>query len=180
MNTRLPGHQLVNAALLLLMLAGTAVTADKPGLRVPLQALDARPPSPSFSLADNEGKTVQLEDYRGKVVLLDFWATWCHGCKQEIPWFAEFSKTYKEKGLAVIGVSLDEEGWKILRPFLADNPIPYTILLGDESTAKRFAIEAMPDTFLIDKHGKVAAAYRGDLVDRQDVESNLKALVAEK
>ncbi len=166
------------SALLLLMLAGTAIPADQPGLRVPLVPPENRQPPPSFSLSDSAGKSVRLEDYRGKVVLLDFWATWCGGCKKEIPWFAEFSKEYEGKGLVVIGVSLDDEGWKILRPFLAGNPIPYTILLGDEATAKRFAIETMPDTFLIDKRGKVAAAYRGEVVDKDDIETNLKALLA--
>jgi peroxiredoxin len=152
--------------------------AKQTTLRVMLQSVSQRQPAPTFSLIDSEGKTARLEDYRGKIVLLDFWATWCHGCKEEIPWFAAFSKDYESQGLAVVGVSLDEDGWKVLRPFLAGNPIPYRIVLGDEATSKRFGIESMPDTFLIDRDGKIAGAYRGGLVDRQDVDKNLKILLA--
>jgi cytochrome c biogenesis protein CcmG/thiol:disulfide interchange protein DsbE len=167
-----------------LIWAGTAAAdkppaEDQPGVRVPLAPTNERLAAPSLSLEDSSGKTVRLADYRGKTVLLDFWATWCTGCKKEIPWFVEFSKEYGEKGLVVIGVSLDEEGWKVLRPFLAEHPIPYTVVLGDEATAKQFGIDAMPDTFLIDRDGKIAAAYRGGLVDRQDVDKNLKELTAQ-
>ena len=74
-----------------------------------------------------------LKQYRGKVVLLDFWATWCHGCKEELHWFAEFSRKYKTQGLEVVGVSLDDDGWKVLKPFLAQTDIPYRIVLGNDS-----------------------------------------------
>ncbi len=112
------------------------------------------------------------------MVLLDFWATWCTGCKEEIPWFSAFQKTYGEQGLAVVGVSMDEGGWNVLRPFLAKNPIPCTIVLGDNTTAQRYSIDSLPDTFLIDRNGKIAAAYKAGLVDRSDIEANLKALLA--
>ena len=73
-----------------------------------------------------DGKPVQLSALKGKVVLLDFWATWCAGCKVEIPWFIEFDKAYRSKGLAAIGVSMDDEGWKTIEPYLKKNPISYT------------------------------------------------------
>jgi acetyl-CoA acetyltransferase len=75
---------------------------------------------------------------------------------------------------------MDEGGWKVLRPFLAETPVPYQMLLGDEATAKRYGIETMPDTFLIDQHGKLAAAYRAGLVDKDDLEANIKALVSKR
>jgi peroxiredoxin len=148
-------------------------------VHAPLQSPGARKPAPAFALKDASGKTVKLKDYRGKIVLLDFWATWCTGCKEEIPWFSEFQSKYGAKGFAVVGVSVDEEGWKVLRPFITENKVPYRMLLGGPSTMQRYGIENMlPDTFLIDKHGKIAAAYTSGLVDRDNVESNIQALLA--
>jgi thiol-disulfide isomerase/thioredoxin len=112
-------------------------------------------------------------------VLFDFWATWCTGCKKEIPWFSEFQRTYGSERLSVIGVSLDEGGWKVVKPFLADTKVPYRVLLGDDSTAQRFGITNLPDTFLIDHQGRVAAVYRAGLVDKDDVESNVRILLSE-
>jgi thiol-disulfide isomerase/thioredoxin len=83
-----------------------------------------RKPAPNFILTDAKGDTINLSTYKGKIVLLDFWATWCGGCKTEIPWFMEFDAKYKDHGLAVIGVSMDEDGWKTVRPFLAQEKDP--------------------------------------------------------
>ena len=99
-------------------------------------------------------------------------------CKKEIPWFSEFQRKYARKGLAVVGVSLDEDGWKALKPFLAEHPIPYRILLGDDSTAQSYGIQSMPDTFLIDRQGRLAAAYIAGIVDRDDIEANIKAVLS--
>jgi cytochrome c biogenesis protein CcmG/thiol:disulfide interchange protein DsbE len=160
----------------LLALAGGAFSADQPAL--PLQPVPERKLAPGFELKDASGKTVKLTDYRDKVVLLDFWATWCTGCKQEIPWFSEFQKKYGSKEFAVVGVSLDEDGWKALTPFLASTKVGCQMLLGDEPTAQRFNIRNLPDTFLIDQEGKVAAAYLGQLVDRDTVEAYIQTLLA--
>ena len=161
---------------LLFTLAAVAAAADQTGL----YSVNERKTAPDFVLQDASGKTAKLEEYRGKVVLLDFWATWCTGCKKEIPWFSEFQKTYGPKGFAVVGVSMDEDGWKALRPFLAEHQIPYRMLLGDEATSKRYGIESLPDTFLIDRNGKVAAAYKAVLVDKDNVEAQIKTLVSER
>jgi len=167
------------AVALLLTLAGVAAAADQPAVRAELQSTNDRKPAAEFSLKDGSGRTVHLKDYGGKVVLLDFWATWCHGCKQEIPWFAEFQRQYRKKGLAVVGVSMDEGGWKVLKPFLADAKIPYQILLGDDATFQRFGLRNLPDTLLIDRQGRVAAAYTTGLVDKDNVEANIKAMLFE-
>jgi cytochrome c biogenesis protein CcmG/thiol:disulfide interchange protein DsbE len=165
---------------MLLTLATIAAAADQPGLSVSLQPQKQRTPAAGFALQDATGKTIQLADFQGQVVLLDFWATWCTGCKKEIPWFEAFQSTYQTKGFAVVGVSLDEDGWKVLKPFLEEHKIPYTMLLGDDPMSKRYGIGNLPDTFLIDKHGRVAALYKEGLVDKDNVEANIKALLSEQ
>jgi len=171
---------LLRTAAVLLTLAGIAAAADQSGIRAALYPEKERKSAPDFALQNAAGKTVKIEDYRGKVVLLDFWATWCTGCKKEIPWFSEFQKTYGDKGFAVVGVSLDEDGWKVLRPFLDDHKVPYQMLLGDNPMAQRYGIGNLPDTFLIDRQGKVAAAYKEGLVDRENVEANIKVLLSKR
>jgi peroxiredoxin len=167
---------MIRTSAVLLTFAGIAAAADPVLVRAPIQPVNERKPAPEFALKDSSGKTRSLKKYRGKVVLLDFWATWCHGCKEEIPWFAEFERKYAAKGLAVLGVSLDEDGWKVVKPFLQTAKIPYRILLGDDATAKNYDIQNMPDTFLIDRHGRIAATYVG-LVDKDNVEANIRTML---
>ena len=93
---------------------------------VPLSADIAKPAARKaavdFSLPGRDGKALKLSSLKGKVVLLDFWATWCAGCKVEIPWFIEFDKAYRAQGLAAVGVSMDDEGWKTIEPYLKQHP----------------------------------------------------------
>jgi cytochrome c biogenesis protein CcmG/thiol:disulfide interchange protein DsbE len=167
----------MNTKLLALCLVSAGFASAQPFVRARLQPVDERKPAPAFALKDAKGETINLEKYRGKVVLLDFWATWCTGCKQEIPWFVEFQKTYGRKQFAVVGVSVDEGGWNVLKPFLAEHPIPYRIALGDDSTMHNFGLANLPDTFLIDKRGRVAAAYTAGLVNREDLDENIRAIL---
>jgi cytochrome c biogenesis protein CcmG/thiol:disulfide interchange protein DsbE len=120
-----------------------------------------------------------LSSLRGKVILLDFWATWCAPCKQEIPWFMEFQDVYGTKGLAAVGVAMDEEGWEKVRPYIKEHPINYLIVVGDVAFAKRYGVTALPVTFLIDRKGRIAARHNG-LVDRATVESEIQKLLQEK
>lgn len=166
------------SAVFLTLLVGIASAVDQPTVRAAVQPASERKPAPELELKDSAGKTLRLKNYDGKVLLLDFWATWCHGCKQEIPWFSEFQHIYAGKGLAVVGVSLDQDGWKAVKPFIQSTGVPYRIVLGDDITAKKYGIESMPDTFLIDRHGRIAAAYAG-LVDKDDVEGNIRAILSE-
>src|SRR5271170_1423049 len=83
-----------------------------------LTPADQRKPAPDFTLNDTQGRPVTLSEYKGKVVLLDFWATWCPGCQYEIPWYIEFGKKYKDKGLVVIGVAMDKEGLTVVQPYM--------------------------------------------------------------
>jgi len=133
--------------------------------------------APDFALKDSDGKLVHLADYRGKVVLLDFWATWCGPCKIEIPWFEEFQRQHQGKGFAVIGVSMDDEGWGVVKPFLERLKVNYRILIGNDQTAQLYGgIDALPTTFLIDREGRIAAVHVG-LVDRKEFENGIEQLL---
>ena len=100
-----------------------------------------------------------LEQFKGKVVLLDLWATWCPPCKAEIPWFMDLQKTYGED-LVVLGVSMDEDGWNAVRPFIEQRGVNYPVMLSnDEMPAEYRKIESLPTTYLIDRKGRIAGTH---------------------
>jgi peroxiredoxin len=169
------------AALATALLVGCFLEGcSKPQLSVSAASVKAekeRRAAPDFALKDAEGKLVHLSDYRGKVVLLDFWATWCGPCKIEIPWFMDFQRQNQEKGLVVLGVSMDDEGWEIVKPYLASMKVNYRVLIGNDQTAQLYGgVDALPTTFLIDREGKIAAVHVG-LVDRKDFENGIDQLL---
>jgi peroxiredoxin len=170
-------HRLVTGVTL-----AAALVAMSPGsqqsLSAEVAAPAARPPALNFTLKTASGKSAKLDDYRGKVLLLDFWATWCTGCKQEIPWFQEFQTKYKSKGLTSLGVAIDEEGWPIVTPFLKQHPISYPIVVHDEAFDKMFPIMALPITLLIDRNGRVADSHAG-VVDKEAWEAEIQTLLRE-
>jgi cytochrome c biogenesis protein CcmG/thiol:disulfide interchange protein DsbE len=88
-----------------------------------------------FALNDSEGVRIRLSDYKGRVILLNFWATWCKDCVLEIPWFIESQERYKDSGLSVIGVSIDE-GWKPVKAFIEEKKVNYPIVLDTEGLRK--------------------------------------------
>ena len=169
----------ITVAVALFLVSMASMASGQANVQAALQPTSERKAAPELHLRDSSGRMVSLKSYRGKIVVLDFWATWCHGCKEEIPWFAGFHQKYGAQGVEVVGVSLDDEGWKVVEPFMKSAAIPYRIILGNQATAKEYGIQAMPDTFLIDRKGRIAAKYAG-LVNRDDVDANLKALLAEK
>ena len=127
----------------------------------------------------NTDKPLSLAGLKGKVVLLDFWATWCTGCKVEIPWYMEFQKKYRRRGLASIGVAMDEDGWKSVRPYLEKKPINYPIVVGDADFANGYNITSLPMTLLIDRHGRIADAHVG-MVEKSAWEGEIQALLRER
>jgi len=131
-------------------------------------------------LRDSTEKTASLRDYAGGILILDFWATWCTGCKQEIPWFADYQKAYGPLGLSIVGVAMDDGGWKLVKPFLSEHHVPYRMVVGDEETAKKYGIQNLPDTFVIDRHGRIAVIYKARLVDRNELEASIKKLISER
>lgn len=136
-----------------------------------------RKPAPDFTLKDADGKSVKLSDYRGKVVLLNFWATWCGPCQLEIPWFIDFEKQYQSQGLEIIGVSMDDEGWPVIKPFVASHKMNYHVLLGNDSVTQLYGgIDSLPTTFLIDRQGRVAKVHVG-LAGRNEYLDEIKSLL---
>jgi peroxiredoxin len=133
--------------------------------------------APNFALKDANGKLVHLADYQGKVVLLDFWATWCGPCVIEIPWFTEFQRKYKDRGFEVLGVSMDDDGWKAINPFVAKRKINYRVVLGDDKTGDQYGgLEALPTTFVIDRSGRIASVHVG-LASKKDFEDAIEKLL---
>ena len=140
-----------------------------------------RKPAPELILKDANGATVHLSDYRGKVVLLDFWATWCNPCQVELPWFMEFEQSLKSKGFAVLGVSMDEDGWDVVKPYIQKRRMNYRILLGDDHTAQLYGgLDALPTTFLLDRHGRVAAEHIGLSSDKDGFLNEITELLGER
>jgi cytochrome c biogenesis protein CcmG/thiol:disulfide interchange protein DsbE len=155
--------------------AENKATASSSSLKPPAE----RKPAPDFALRDGDGRTVRLSDYRGKVVLLNFWATWCGPCKIEIPWFNEFQQQHRERGLVVLGISMDEEGWDVIKPYVAALKVNYRILLGDEMVADLYGgVSSLPTSFLIDRQGKIASIHVG-LVSKSVYEREIEELLAQ-
>ncbi len=137
----------------------------------------AKPLAPDFTVKDSTGADLRLSSYKGKVVLLNFWATYCVPCRTEIPWFIEFDKTYRDKGLAIVGISMDED-WEAVKPYVAEKKISYRIGLGNEALAKIYGgLDALPETYLIDREGRVAAHHVG-LAPKAEVEKEIAQLLA--
>jgi thiol-disulfide isomerase/thioredoxin len=142
-----------------------------------LKSAGQRKLAPNFSLKDADGNAVNLTDYRGKVVLVNFWATWCGPCEAEIPWFIEFEKKYKDQGFAVLGVSMDDDGWKSVRPYVASHKINYRIMIGSEVVSQQFGeIDSLPTSFMLDREGRIASNHVG-LVDKVDYQNEIVKLL---
>ena len=132
--------------------------------------LDGKP-APEVEFKDLDGNAVTLAKYKGTVVLVDFWATWCDPCYVEIPWLIEMQEKYAAKGFTVLGVSMDEDGKKAVVPFLAKErfsvngqklPMNYPIVLGSDEIAAKFGgLVGYPTGFLISRDGKVVKRFMG-------------------
>jgi thiol-disulfide isomerase/thioredoxin len=139
---------------------------------------NAKPANLNFTLKDLNNKEVKLSSFKGKVILLDFWATWCGPCKIEIPWFIEFQNKYKQQGLEVIGV-VTEDTLEKAKPFAAEWKMNYTILQGNERDDVDDAFGPMfglPVTVVISRDGKICSKHVG-LSGKDTFEKEIKSLL---
>jgi peroxiredoxin len=135
--------------------------------------------APDFELQSLDGKTVHLSDFRGKGVLLNFWATWCQPCKIEMPWFAELQKQYGPQGLQIVGVAMDDASPEEIGKFAHDLGVNYPILIGQESVGEAYGgVQFLPATFYIGRDGKVIDKVFG-LKGRGEIEDSVKKALAE-
>ncbi|HWB31217.1 MAG TPA: TlpA disulfide reductase family protein [Vicinamibacterales bacterium] len=157
----------------------TRVTkALRPNRTAGVAMADVRQAAPELSLRDADGALVELSALRGRVVVVNFWATWCAPCRVEMPWLVELQERYRGRGLTTIGVSLDDDGWASVRPFAEEQAVTYPLAIGDERVARAYGVGVLPTTFLVDRRGRIAAAHEG-LVPKETYEQEIAALLTE-
>ncbi len=162
---------------LILLVGSAGCTSHSVSAQTSARQAGDRKAAPDFALKDADGRTVHLSDYRGKVVVLDFWATDCEPCKLEVPWLMDFERAKRDRGFAVLGVAMDERGWEVVKPFLRELGVNYRVVLGDEKTSDQYGgIEAIPTTFLIDRNGRVYKAHVG-LTPKKDFDNEIETLL---
>jgi peroxiredoxin len=157
------------AALVAAGCGGEAETTDTAQEEVATEAAEAQSDvgtsegqfPPPFALADLDGNEVTLAEYEGKVVVLDLWATWCPPCRQEIPFLVSLYEEFKDDGLVVVGVGLDQGGAPTLIPFVEENGITYPILVGNREVQARYGVTGIPTTFMIGRDGRISTKHVG-------------------
>ncbi len=166
---------------LLLVLAAVALIAAavevdkrwmrKNAVKASLAKVGNLPDAPNFTLEDLQGNNVSLEQFHGKVVLVNFWATWCGPCEIEMPWFIEFQQKYGPRGFTMVGLAMDEEGRQVVAPWIEKKrfdvngmqvPANYPILLGNDKVADQFGgLIGLPTSLLISRDGKILKRFIG-------------------
>lgn len=136
--------------------------------------------APDFALNTPDGKTLHLSDFRGKAVVLNFWATWCGPCKIEMPWFVDLQKKYASQGLQIIGVAMDDSSKEDIEKFAKEMSVNYPIVIGMEKTADTYGgLPALPTTLYIDREGRVVDRVIG-LRGRAEIEQTIQKILATK
>ena len=145
----------------------------------PLAGTPARKPAPDFALTGLDGKPLNLAQLRGKVVLLDFWATWCTPCRQETPQFVGLQQKYGPRGLQIVGISMDD-GPEPVRAFYREFKMNYPVAMGTKQVAEAYGgVLGLPIAFVIDRHGHIVEKYEGP-ADMAKLEQQIDSLLQEK
>ena len=130
--------------------------------------------APDFTLTSLDGRKVKLSDFRGKAVLLNFWATWCPPCKVEMPWFGDLQKQYAKDGLVVLGVAMDDSEPAAIAKFASELGVNYPVLLGTDQVSDDYGdVQYLPTTFYIARDGTIVDKMTG-LLDRKDIEEAVR------
>jgi peroxiredoxin len=179
--SRTLAHRMTSCAALTfaILFASSALAAprpDTPSTSPHLIPVAARRPAPKFTISGVQGKTISLAQFRGKVVLLDFWAVDCGGCKIEIPWYVQFRREYHARGLDLIGLDMYGESPAMIRAFMVKAHMDYPVAVGTDAIGKQFGVTALPMTLLIDRQGRIAAAHTG-IVNRAEFASDIRVLL---
>ncbi|MGV3774653.1 MAG: TlpA family protein disulfide reductase, partial [Verrucomicrobiales bacterium] len=156
------------------------VVARKAGESAAAAKEAVRNPAPEWTAKDLKGQPVKLSDYRGKVVFLDFWATWCPPCVESIPDLISLQQTYGKDGFQIIGMSVDEDV-PTIEKWAARNKVKfnYQIVMAEREIIEAYEVEGFPTAFLIDREGKIAKTYRG-LAEKEVIANAIKPLLVEK
>jgi peroxiredoxin len=159
---------LKQTAMALVLLAGTAFAADAGG------------PAPSFTLAALTGQQAALSQYKGQVVMVNFWATWCGPCQQEMPLLDQMYKKYKPAGFTLIGVNVDKEA-PAVRELMARKPVSFPVLLDPANqVSKAYHVDEMPSSVLIDRKGEIRYIHRGYRPgDENEYQDRIRQLIRE-
>jgi len=144
---------------------------------IPAEKRPGFKPAPEFSLKDLSGSEIKLTDFRNRVVLINFWATWCPPCREEMPDFISLYEQYKDRGLEIVGISMDWGPERVLPGFIKENNINYRILLGSEEVYSLYGgVNVIPTTFLLDKEGNIRKKYLG-YSGKEILENDIKELL---
>ena len=149
----------------------------KSALAIPGSAMEIGQPAPDFELSTLDGKAVHLSDFRGKAVVLNFWATWCDPCKVEMPWLVDLQKHYGPQGLQIVGVAMDDSGKDAIQKFAQQMGVNYVVLQGKNAVGDAYGATGYPTTVYIDRNGKVLNHILG-LVSKSEIEDNIKQALA--
>jgi peroxiredoxin len=137
-------------------------------------------PAPDFELVSLAGDTLSLERLRGKVALVDFWATWCVPCRKSMPELSAAQQKWADRGFTVVGISIDEDREKQVKAFLEKTPVSYPIAIDDRANPAwgAYLVKAVPAAFLVDREGRIVAQWTGHTVDAAELEARLAEMLA--